>query len=211
MEGRAGSSFEVHQRPKGLDPSEVDLRVTLGRWVQEARERRAISQSELARQVGLTKAMVHYIEKGERSMSIGHIEHLAHALGLRLKDFLAWHESGCEDKIHRGAVKRVEFALDYQHQAFRIYSFLPRINSFFFGKLVLEPQKTAPPEEAPHGDLILYQVTRGRFLFRVHGKEILCSEGEHLLLEDHLSYEIFNPHPLNEAASFLITVPSFVR
>jgi transcriptional regulator with XRE-family HTH domain len=58
----------------------------LGRRVQEARQKKNISQVELAEEIGVTPTYVGFIEQGVRNPSIATLDKIARALGIKMSD-----------------------------------------------------------------------------------------------------------------------------
>lgn len=67
----------------GVDEAEI------GRRLHELRQRRGISQRELARRAGLTHGTISFIERDKISPSIGTMRQILNVLGLTLSDFFS--------------------------------------------------------------------------------------------------------------------------
>lgn len=65
------------------------LRKTLGANVRTERKRRALTQEELAEQLGITPRYLAAIERGERNLTLDSIEALAAQLGVDPHSLLA--------------------------------------------------------------------------------------------------------------------------
>jgi len=61
---------------------------TIGERIKTAREHKGMSQSALARAVGMDRDKLNKIEHGTRSVSGGEIDHVARALGVRFETLL---------------------------------------------------------------------------------------------------------------------------
>jgi len=65
-----------------------DVRLQLGRAVRSERQRRGLSQEELAERAGLDRTYVSGLERGTRNPSLTTQHKIADALGLPLADLL---------------------------------------------------------------------------------------------------------------------------
>jgi len=65
------------------------LPVAVGRRIRELRQKRQISQEELAARAALHRNYVGSVERGERDIGISAAWRLARALGLSLSEFFA--------------------------------------------------------------------------------------------------------------------------
>jgi transcriptional regulator with XRE-family HTH domain len=72
----------------GILPTLPSLRVVFGQRLRAARESRGVSQEELARLAGFDRTYVSKIERGQRNITVGTIERLAEALGVRPVELL---------------------------------------------------------------------------------------------------------------------------
>jgi transcriptional regulator with XRE-family HTH domain len=60
--------------------------LVLGRRVRQLREERGLSQEALAHQAGLHRAVVGFVERGERDIGVTHLWPIAEALGVPVAD-----------------------------------------------------------------------------------------------------------------------------
>lgn len=60
--------------------------------IREFREARAVTQAELARQIGMTRQTIISIEQGKYSPSLEAAFRIAHALDASLSDLFQWRE-----------------------------------------------------------------------------------------------------------------------
>ena len=60
----------------------IPARVLFGLALRKARETQKMSQEELAERAGLHRTYIGQVERGEKNISIGNMEHLAAAVGL---------------------------------------------------------------------------------------------------------------------------------
>jgi transcriptional regulator with XRE-family HTH domain len=61
-----------------------DVLVRFGKRLREVREKKGLSQEQLAAQAGLHRTYVSSVERGQRNISLVNIEKLAVALGVTL-------------------------------------------------------------------------------------------------------------------------------
>lgn len=64
-----------------------DIKATFGKRLRELREAKGMTQEALAHEAGLDRTYISSVERGERNISLENIEHLAWALGVKIKDF----------------------------------------------------------------------------------------------------------------------------
>lgn len=62
--------------------------VRIGKAIRKAREKKGLTQEELALEAGLNRAYIGYIERGERNPSTETISKIAKALKIPAKDLL---------------------------------------------------------------------------------------------------------------------------
>lgn len=72
--------------PKQSGP--IPARVLFGLALRQARENEGMSQEELAERAGLHRTYIGQVERGEKNISIGNMEHLAHAVGLQVWEMI---------------------------------------------------------------------------------------------------------------------------
>lgn len=84
-----------------------DPDLTLGAMLREARERRMVSQSALARRTGIPQSAISRIESGREVPSLERFQRLVAGLGLRLDVGLAPLAGHRGDPRHRAAVRRM--------------------------------------------------------------------------------------------------------
>lgn len=66
----------------------ADIRIKLGNKVKQIRQKKTLSQEELAFESGLHRTYISDIERGSRNVSIKNIEKIAKALGVSLKELM---------------------------------------------------------------------------------------------------------------------------
>jgi len=66
----------------------LTISAKFGKKVKEVRLKKKLSQGDLAKILGVQSAYVSSVERGVRNISIGGVEKIAKALGVRLKDLL---------------------------------------------------------------------------------------------------------------------------
>ncbi|MFS2022544.1 helix-turn-helix domain-containing protein [Massilia sp. CT11-137] len=64
--------------------SGTPARILFGAALRRARLELKMSQEELAFRAGLNRTYIGHVERGEKNISIGNMEHLAHAVGMPL-------------------------------------------------------------------------------------------------------------------------------
>jgi transcriptional regulator with XRE-family HTH domain len=68
--------------PKNLN--QTPARILFGQALRRARQDQNLSQEELAHRAGLNRTYIGQVERGEKNISIGNMEHLANAVGLQV-------------------------------------------------------------------------------------------------------------------------------
>ena len=61
-----------------------------GNRLRELRQEQCLTQEELAHQAGLNRTYIGDIERGEKNITLGSMNKLAKALGIKLRDFFDW-------------------------------------------------------------------------------------------------------------------------
>lgn len=61
-----------------------------GNRLRELRQEQCLTQEELAYRAGLNRTYVGDIERGEKNITLGSMDKLAKALGIKLRDFFDW-------------------------------------------------------------------------------------------------------------------------
>jgi transcriptional regulator with XRE-family HTH domain len=69
-----------------LDPAQV--LASVGRRIRDLRERRRLSQEDLAHEAGLHRTYVGGVERGERNVSVVNLYRIASALGVAASELL---------------------------------------------------------------------------------------------------------------------------
>lgn len=183
----------------------------LGGWIRQWRERRGLSQRDVARSSGVGKSTIHYLEKGAfQSISLNHLERIAQAMGLSLTDFFNWREQLAAGNAHKGSTEKGIFRVEYPSGAFQIVSYVRQTAPIFFGRLTLSPKGVVGTEDTPHADQIFYLVTAGRVLLQVQMSEYVLRQGEYFLFNGTVRHELYNPDPIREAVCLLVSIPSFL-
>lgn len=189
----------------------TDGRSSIGHVIRLARKEKGISQEELARKARIDRTTIARVECGVfKTLSSEKLEGIAWALGLDLKALLFKAESMGEALTHRSDLNRVEFALDYPEEGFRIVSLLPKRREFFFGKIEIKPQKTIISAKLPHPEQIYLHIVEGKILLAREAKEFLLKPGDCLAFSGFRDYECYNSDQFKIASSLFITYPSFL-
>lgn len=209
--GEEQLSVEVTPEAPPYD-SKSHLAVALGKAIEFYRhERGRFSQRHLAQISGISRHTLQEIEHGKtHNHFLSAIEKILPPLGITLRDLMekvALLSGAC---VQHGSTDG-GFVLQFPREGFRIVSMIPRCGAFFYGTFCLEAGRTVEHLEIPHSECVLFQGLKGRLLFRVTGREFLVTTGKYALFQGCLpQYEVYNPDPLFEAKSLLVTVPSFI-
>lgn len=67
---------------------DMDIAVRLGKKVREIRLKKAMSQGDLAKILGVHPTYISSIERGVRNMSVKNIERVSKALGVPIEDLI---------------------------------------------------------------------------------------------------------------------------
>jgi len=196
----------LNQETKGFDGKSP-----IGQVIRALRKERGISQEVLARQAGVDRTTIARVECGIfKTLSVDKLEGIARAVGIDLKTLLLKTESMGEALTYRGDLRRVEFSLEYPEAGFRLLSLVPKRKEFFFGKVVVEPQRTIPSSRLPHPEQIYLHAVEGKILLTREGREFLLKPGECFAFSGLTEYELYNSDQLKPTSSLFITYPSFL-
>ncbi|MBO9484449.1 helix-turn-helix transcriptional regulator [Salinisphaera sp. G21_0] len=61
-----------------------------GNRLREIRQEQCLTQEELSHRAGLNRTYIGDIERGEKNITLGSMNKLAKALGIKLRDFFDW-------------------------------------------------------------------------------------------------------------------------
>jgi transcriptional regulator with XRE-family HTH domain len=150
-----------------LPPAQkTDAKYSLGEAIRLLRKEKGISQEELAKKAQVDRSTIARVECGIfKSLSVEKLEGIAGAIGTDLKTLLIRSDSVAGPANVRSQLGRIEFALEYPEDGFRIVSHVPKRKEFFFGKIEIEPQKTIPSSKLPHPDQIYLHTLEGASFF----------------------------------------------
>lgn len=170
-----------------------------------------LSQVKLANRSKIDVRTIDAIEKGRiRNPSLSNLKKIAEALGLTLQNLFGAAESSSNRHFFMGSSPQGEFSLQYPRQKFRIIAYLPRSTEFFAGKLVLESKGRLDTPAVRFPGLVFVQIVFGKLEFILEGREMLLKEGQTMLFDGRLAYNLYNPL-LRETTANLFAVPSFLR
>jgi len=189
----------------------TDGRSPIGQVIKLMRKEKGLSQEELAKKTSIDRTTIARVECGMfRSLSVEKLEAIATALGMDLKTLLLKSASEGEALTLKGHASQIEFSLEYPEAGFRIVSFIPKTQEFFFGKIEIKAQKTIPSSKLPHPDQIYLHSLDGKMLLVCEMREFLLKPGDYFAFSGLSDYELYNPDQLKEASSLFITYPSFL-
>ena len=83
---KATFCYNIHTRKGKI----IDIKTLVGKRVKELRNKRGISQEELADRAGLDRTYITSVECGKRNISIVNVEKIATALKISLAEFFAF-------------------------------------------------------------------------------------------------------------------------
>lgn len=199
------------ERDSSLPLHRKDGRNSIGQAIRFIRKERGITQEVLAKMARVDRTTVARIECGIfKSISVEKLEGIAVAIGLDLKTLFVKAGSLGESLSYRGHLGQIEFALDYPQEGFRIISHFPKQREFFFGRVVIEPQKTILSKKLPHPQQIYLHALEGKLLLTMSQKEILLKPGDCFAFPGLVEYELYNPDQFKPVSSLFITYPSFL-
>ena len=193
-------------------PVEIrDAGFEIGHTLKALRKAKRLTQEEVAAKAGVARTTIAKLECGIfKSLSVPRLESIARVLGIDLQALLIKAHSLGEALALRTQVNKVEFSLEYPEEGFRIVSFVPRSQEFFFGKIEIKPQKTAPSAKLPHPPFIYVHVLEGKIVLSRLGAQVVLKPGDCHMIPGEGEYELYNPDLLKTAASLFITHPSFL-
>lgn len=198
----AGPALPLHR---------TDGRASIGQVIRLVRKEKGISQEALARKARIDRTTIARVECGIfKSLSMEKLDGIAEGLGLDLKTLLFKADSMSEVLTYRGDLSRIEFALDYPEEGFRIVSLIPKRREFFFGKIEIKPQKTIVSQKLPHPEQIYLHTVEGKLLLSREAKEFLFKPGDCFAFSGISAYEFYNPDQFKPASALFITYPSFI-
>jgi transcriptional regulator with XRE-family HTH domain len=172
-------------RDKSEAPERWPARLVGGR-LREARQRRDMTQDDVAREAGLTKSFVSAVERGETSPSIGSLYRLCEVLGVSIAELFETEPAPESNVVRRADVRGVSFG----GEGVENHVLSPRAER---RAQVIETQ-VAPggspgPEPWSHsGDLVIATVLEGRLEFRFRDRTTVLEAG------DTISYSPADPH-----------------
>ncbi len=183
--------------------------IPIGEIIRELRQKRGLTQTQLAERTGLDSRTITAIEKGRIiNPSLLNLKKMAAVFQTTLHDLIGRAEAQLPNEFYVGSQKG-EFLLDYSKHRFRIVSYLPKNFPFFTGKLVLESKGKLDPSIIKFRGSVFLQIVLGRLEFTLQGKEMFLKEGQTCFFDGRLSYSLHNP-TLRETTAYLVTVPSFL-
>ena len=183
----------------------------IGQTLKALRKAKRLTQQEVAAKACLDRTTLAKLECGIfKSLSIPRLENIARVLGIDLLALLVKARSLGEAMAFRTQVNKVEFSLEYPEEGFRIVSFVPRSQEFFFGKIEIKAQKTAPSAKLPHPPFIYLHVLEGKIVLTRVGAQVVLKPGDCHTIPGSAEYELYNSDLLKPAQSLFITHPSFL-
>lgn len=193
-------------------PVEIrDAGFEIGQTLRALRKAKRLTQEEVASKAGMARTTIAKLECGIfKSLSVPRLENIARVLGIDLQALLVKAHSLGEAIALRTQVNKVEFSLEYPEEGFRIVSFVARSEEFFFGKIEIKPQKTAPSAKLPHPPYIYVHVLEGKIVLTRLGAQVVLKPGDCHMFSGTDEYEIYNPDLLKPVQSLFITHPSFL-
>ena len=72
------------------DTDLAKVQKAFGNRLRDLRQEQCLTQEELAHQAGLNRTYIGDIERGEKNITLGSMDKLAKALGIKLRDFFDW-------------------------------------------------------------------------------------------------------------------------
>jgi transcriptional regulator with XRE-family HTH domain len=158
----------------------------VGGRLREARQGRAMTLDDVAREAGLTKSFVSAVERGETSPSLGSLYRICEVLGLPVASLFETAAAPESNVVRRGDVRGVSFG----GEGVENHVLSPRSER---RAQVIEtrvaPGGSPGPEPWSHsGDLIIATVLEGTLEFRFEGHTTTLEAG------DTISYSPADPH-----------------
>jgi len=197
-----------------FEPCPVEIRdagFEIGQTLKALRKAKHLTQQEIAAKAGVARTTIAKLECGIfKSLAVPRLENIARVLGIDLQSLIIKARSLGEAMALRTQVNKVEFSLEYPEEGFRIVSFVPRSQEFFFGKIEIKPQKTAPSAKLPHTPFIYVHVLEGKIVLTRLGAQAVLKPGDCHMIPGSDEYELYNPELLKPAQSLFITHPSFL-
>ncbi len=176
------------------------------------REQKGLSQKQLAHRIGMERTrLVRLEQKNWGEMSVGDLERIASALGVRLSEILARFSGfGHEGIADRTLLAAPHFKVD-SGKGYRFGSVLEKPGACFIGTLHIEAQKTVPALETPKANFIFFLVLEGDLLMTMGCKEYRIREKESFTVNAANAYEFYNPHQFKETSLLIFSLPSFIQ
>lgn len=195
----------------GSDIQKSDGRTAIGQAIRELRKELGISQDGLAKKARIDRTTIARVECGIfKSLSVAKLEGIAAAIGIDLKTLLLRADSLEGPASFRGHLSRIEFALDYPEDGFRILSHIPKRKEFFFGRIEVQSQKTIASSKLPHPEQIYLHCLEGKTLLIRESQQFLLKPGDCFTFSGRGGYEFYNPDQFKLTSSLFITYPSFL-
>lgn len=162
----------------------------IGSALRDLRESRGITARQLAKNSGISAAMISRIENGQVSPSISTLQALSLALEVPIVSLFRETASGHTDYTHvkKGeGLKSTRIVDEHRHEYVNL-SFHPRRDIQFQARMVtLYENSGAFPRYVSHG-VVLVHVMEGEAIYRYGQRDIVLKSGDNLSIDAELSH-----------------------
>jgi transcriptional regulator with XRE-family HTH domain len=183
---------EGNKLPATSTAAEENIDTAIGLALRTMRETRGLTAKDLAKQAGVSAAMISRIENAQVSPSIATMTSLTAALGVPLASLFRDTQSERADFTHvkaRSGIVSTRLVGDHIHHYVNLASHKRRDLNFEAHRVTIKKQAAPAPDYVGHG-VIFMHVLSGSAHFNYGKQVLLLNEGDSLSLDAELSHGI---------------------
>ncbi|MGI9399961.1 MAG: helix-turn-helix domain-containing protein [Rhizobiaceae bacterium] len=175
---------------QSVGPTDDDIDLAIGSALRDLRDSNSLTARQLAKQSGISAAMISRIENGQASPSISTLSSLANALNVPLVSLFRETPSDHADFTHVAAsqgLKSTRIVDGHSHDFINLAFHTRRDLQFEARMVTLVRQSGNPPTYIGHGVVFIYAV-KGEAIYGYGEREILLNSGDSLSIDAELSH-----------------------